>query len=160
MSAATLEEPKAQRPRDDKGRLLPRNAPPEPKPIPCPISVELLQAYVDSVVKNLQLPSVNPQVPPLESYWDEDAQKQKNRPRKACELDEQGNVIYGSGPVVPDQFAIDLWEKVRPEVEQAIHRTIYAMSESILVPGRDGKIDDRSKVMQEIRGRFVIVDAK
>jgi hypothetical protein len=98
--------------------------------------------------------------PPLEEYFDEKEGKNRRRPRKACKLDEQGNVVPFSGPVIPDDVVMDLWNKIKPHVEQEVHRTVYAMSESTLVPGRNGEIDERSQVVKEIRGRFVIADAQ
>ena len=140
------------------------NAKPTPQPAEpqCPISVALLQAYVDSIVVGLTLPTVNAQAPPLEEYIDENEKdpnkRRKMRPRRACAFDAQGFVVPFSGPVVPDDFALDLWEKARPHVENCVLRALFQMSESLLIAERGGIIDDRSKVIPEIRGRFVVMD--
>jgi hypothetical protein len=146
--ASAHPKPKASRP------------PAPPQEPPCPISVEGLQAFVDFIARDLELPTVKAGAPPLEEYFDEKEGKHRRRPRKACKLDEQGNVVPFSGPVIPDDVVMDLWNKIKPHVEQEVHRTVYAMSESTLVPGRNGEIDERSQVVKEIRGRFVIADAQ
>lgn len=127
---------------------------PEPEAPESAFNVDFLQAYVNQMVRGMPLPVVNPQAPPLEEYTDEG--KRKMRPRGACKVDARGVVEFGSGPVVTDDLAAELWARFKHIFEQCVHKTLYCMSESILDPERKGVIDERSKVIHAPEGRIAV----
>ena len=149
--SAVLEEPRT-RARDEKGRLLPKpstNGQPEQS---CPINADLVQIHMDSVSKDVFLPTVKPGQTPMVTN-----KAGKQEARLSCELDEAGRVVPFSGPVFTDHAAAQLWEMVKPHIEHFAGFARRQMSECLLVPGAQGEIDDRAKVIQIPKGRFVFV---
>lgn len=115
-----------------------------------PFNLDALQAYADNMAKGCTLPTINPQSPPLSEQDGFDRNGKPARlmlPRRACEVDGNGNVVFGTGPVVTPEFCFEWWGKIRSDFEQAVHKTLYRMSESITDPARNGHIDERSKVI-------------
>lgn len=157
--SATLEEPRVARPRDEKGRLMPKPVPKEPV---CPINTELVQAHMDSVSKDVFLPTVKPGQTPMETYEDVDKDGKRimrQRPRLSCELDAHGNVVPFSGPVFTDRAAEDLWSMLKPHIEHFANFSRRQMSEDLLVPNKDGEVEisEQSRVIRIPSGRFVFV---
>lgn len=146
MSETTvLEQPKTVRPRDEKGRLM-------PKPQPCPLSADLVQLHMDSVSKETFLPTVQPGQTPMAAGPDG-----RPTPRLSCELDANDNVVPFSGPQFTEGAAKDLWEMLKPHIEHFAGFTRRRMSECLLVPEAKGEIDNRAKVIHIPKGRFVFV---
>ena len=155
-SAAVMETQKNYKP----GQFRPKTTPvPQEGDDVSPIAKALalaFQSHIDSVAKITPLPAILPGQTPMEPYTDEDG-KIRQRPRKACQLDDQGNVIPGSGPFVPDAVAQQLYEMILPHLEHFTMFAVRAMSECLLHPDAKGRIDDRSKIINIPKGRFVFV---
>lgn len=144
MSTETLEKPKAKPPLKQA---------PEPGLSPAnPFDIDKLQAYVDSVAVEVNLPTVKPGIHPMETFKASDGSILK-RIRRACKSDDNGNPIPMSGPVVTEPYVEHLWKIVTEIVGNDIQKTAWRMSESILIPERNGEPDNRSRVLQKPEGR-------
>ena len=153
--------------RSEKGQFVPKAPKPDPMAAFFRLFTDALQAHADSVSRKAYLPAVSvgkDVLQPSEDYEDpnesDPKKKWKVRPRLACEIDEKGNVILGSGPFVGDECAIKLWEMMIPWFEHFMQFTRSDMSRCALLPESKGVIDDRTKLIRIPEGRFIFDAAR
>lgn len=139
---------------------------PGPKTTPEPefaITWQFVQDHLDSIARETPLPAVIPgQTPsvPYEHTEKDGTKVKKMKPRMSCDLDEHGQVVPFSGPVLAPDSLKDIWKMVMPIIE---HRAGFArrrMSECLLNPDAKGFIDDRAKLIDFPPGQLIFVEGR